>query len=97
VTPAAFRRSLSKAIPPKALSPALQALWWAKKGDWNKAHRRIMDETSQEAAWVHAHLHRVEGDTGNADYWYRRARQKPARGALDVEWETIAARLLRPL
>lgn len=94
VTPAAFKRSLSQSAPPKPLAPALQALWWVKKGDWHRAHRIVMDETSPEAAWVHAHLHRVEGDEANARYWYRQARRRPARGALDAEWQAIAASLV---
>lgn len=75
MTPAAFKRSLAKAVPSKALAPALQALWWAGKGDWDKAHCIVMDEQSQDAAWVHAYLHRAEGDEGNAAYWYRQARR----------------------
>ena len=59
------------------MSAPLAALWWAKKGDWDKAHRLVMDEQSAEAAWVHAYLHRVEGDLGNAGYWYRQA-HKPS-------------------
>jgi hypothetical protein len=94
MTPAAFKRSLAKAVPPKALAPALQALWWAKKGHWDKAHRIVMDEPSREAAWVHGYLHRVEADDGNAGYWYRRAQRKAATGAPDAEWDAIVATLL---
>ena len=72
----------------------LQALWWAGKGDWNKAHRLIMDEHSADAAWIHAHLHRVEGDEGNAAYWYRRANRKPATMEPRAEWQAIIASLL---
>ena len=95
MTPAAFNRSLAQAVPPRALSAALQGLWWAGKGDWNKAHRIVMDEASREAALVHAYLHRLEGDPGNAAYWYRQARQKPATGPIDAEWQAIAGALLR--
>lgn len=77
MTPAAFKRSLAKAVPSKALAPALQALWWAGKGDWDKAHCIVMDEQSQDAAWVHAYLHQAEGDEDNAGYWYRAG---PAQG-----------------
>jgi len=94
MTPAAFRLSLSHAVPPRALDAPLAALWWARRGDWDKAHRLVMDEASREAAWVHAYLHRVEGDTGNANYWYARARRHPARGDLDAEWEAILGALL---
>jgi hypothetical protein len=95
VTPAAFQISLSQSAPADALTPPLAALWWVKKGDWDKAHKIVQDEASEEAAWVHAYLHRVEGDLGNAGYWYRRARQPAAQGALDDEWETIVQALLR--
>ena len=94
MTPAAFKRSLNNAVPPKVFSSALQALWWAKKGNWDKAHRTVMDEPSREAAWVHAFLHRVEGDDGNAGYWYRQAQQKAATGPCDAEWDAIVATLL---
>jgi hypothetical protein len=93
MTPAAFRRTLSRAAPPNAAPPALKALWWARKGDWDKAHRIVMDEHSRDAAWVHAYLHRVEGDDGNAGYWYRQARVKAAGGSLDHEWDAIVEAL----
>jgi hypothetical protein len=94
MTPVAFKRSLSNAVPPKALAPELQALWWASKGYWDKAHRIVMGEPSKNAAWVHAYLHRAEGDDGNAGYWYRQARRKPAAGPLDAEWQLIVSALL---
>ncbi len=95
MTPAAFHLTLSHAVPPRSLGAPLAALWWAKRGDWDKAHRLVMDEAGREAAWVHAYLHRVEGDSGNANYWYGQARRQPARGDLDAEWEEIVAALLR--
>jgi hypothetical protein len=95
MTPAAFKRSLAQAVPPRAVSAALQGLWWAGKGYWDKAHRTVMDEPSRQAALVHAYLHRLEGDHGNADYWYRKARQKPATGPAEAEWQAIACALLR--
>jgi hypothetical protein len=94
-TLAAFKRHVSiHRAPPRAVSAPLQGLWWAKKGDWEKAHRIVMAEHSREAAWVHAHLHRVEGDAGNADYWYRQARRKPACGPHEAEWQAMVAALL---
>ena len=95
MTPTAFRRTLSLAAPPAALAPPLAALWWAGRGDWDKAHRLVMDEAGREAAWVHAYMRRVKGDTGNANYWYAQARRQPAQGDLDAEWEMIVAALLR--
>jgi hypothetical protein len=94
MTPAAFKRSLANAVPPRELGPELRALWWAGKGDWDKAHRLVMDEHSREAAWVHADLHRVEGDDGNAGYWYRRANRKPVTVPIATEWQEIVATLL---
>jgi len=88
-----FRESLSSASPPAGLAPPLNALWHAAKGDWDGAHRIVQDEASAEAAWVHAYLHRVEGDLGNAGYWYRRAGKPVAKGPLDEEWDAIAAAL----
>jgi hypothetical protein len=94
VSIADFRASLSGSAPAQALAPPLAALWWAAKGDWDKAHGIVQDESTREAAWVHAYLHRVEGDPGNAGYWYRQAGQPVAKDALDVEWERIASALL---
>jgi hypothetical protein len=84
-----FERSLVAETAPRGLAPALTALWWARKGDWDKAHKIVMDDDGRDAAWVHAYLHRVEGDAGNAAYWYRRAEQPVATGALDREWTAI--------
>ena len=69
-------------------------MWWAGKGDWNKAHAIVQDEDGADAAWVHAYLHRVEGDLGNAGYWYRRAGKPVATDPLEAEWERIVAALL---
>ena len=89
-----FRASLADAAPDKTLSPPLAALWWAAKGDWDKAHGIVQDEGDANSAWVHAYLHRVEGDLGNAGYWYRRAGQPVANDALEAEWGRIVAALL---
>ena len=89
-----FKRSLAKAKPPAGLAPALAALWWAGRDQWDKAHNIVMDEGSRDAAWVHAYLHRVERDLGNARYWYRQAGRSPATGAHDAEWEEIVRTLI---
>jgi hypothetical protein len=89
-----FKSSLAVPMQPAGLSPALAALWWAGKDDWDKAHRIVMDEADADCAWIHAYLHRVEGDLGNAGYWYRQAGRKPATGELAAEWAGIAAALL---
>lgn len=93
--PAAFRNSTEGSAPPIADDAALAGLWWAAKGDWAKAHSVVQADESSAAAWVHAYLHRVEGDLGNAAYWYRRAGRTPASEALDQEWDAIADALLR--
>lgn len=94
MTTAAFKRSLANKTPPAGLSPALAALWWAGRSNWDKAHDIVMSEDGADCAWVHAYLHRVEGDLENAGYWYRRARRKAAMGELAEEWAEIAAALL---
>lgn len=94
MTPSAFKRSLSDEKPPDTLSPALTALWWVGNDDWDKAHKIVMGDDGADCAWVHAYLHRVEGDLDNAAYWYRQARRKAATGALKVEWSEMVAMLL---
>jgi hypothetical protein len=94
MTLAEFQRSLTAGTAPRDLAAPLAALWWARKGDWDKAHKIVMEESSRDAAWVHAWLHRVEGDVGNAAYWYRQAKRPAASGAHDAEWTAIAAALL---
>jgi hypothetical protein len=89
-----LRATLSDAAPAPDLAPPLQALWWAAKGAWDKAHTIVQDEDTADAAWVHAYLHRVEGDLGNAGYWYRRAGKPTATDSLDVEWERIVSALI---
>jgi hypothetical protein len=95
MTPAAFKASLTKQAPPRSLAPPVEALWWAGKGEWDKAHTIVMNDDSREAAWVHAYLHRVEGDLPNAGYWYRTAGRPVCRETLEAEWRTVAAALLK--
>ena len=89
-----FRGSLSGTAPAAGLSVALQALWWQRKGDWDSAHGEAQSDNGAEAAWVHALLHREEGDLGNAGYWYRCANRDVFDGPLEAEWETIVKALL---
>lgn len=91
-----FRRSLLSPEPPAGLSGALVALWWAGKPDWARAHDIAAADGSSEAAWVHAYLHRHEGDLGNAAYWYRQAKKPVANGDLMEEWDGIVSALLQP-
>jgi hypothetical protein len=89
-----FRDSLSHDEPPRQLSVALSALWWDAKHNWKQAHDIAGQDEGPAAAWVHAYLHRKEGDLGNAGYWYRRADRVPATGSLEQEWLEIARSLL---
>ena len=90
----AFRASLGTDRPPADLSPALQALWREAKGDWQGAHALAQAQDDAEGAWVHAYLHRVEGDLANAGYWYRRAGRAPSNQPLPEEWAAVVAALL---
>jgi len=72
----------------------LRALWYDARGDWHRAHTIAQDVDDAGGAWVHAYLHRKEGDLGNAGYWYQRAGRDVASDPLDAEWERIAAALL---
>jgi hypothetical protein len=94
MTLAEFKRTLAKQKPPGGLSPALAALWWAAKDDWDRAHKLVMEEGVRDCAWVHAYLHRIEGDLSNAGYWYRQAHRPAGQGAFEREWEAIAGTLL---
>ena len=80
--------------PPGGLSPALKALWHLARGEWDAAHGCAQNRNDRDGAWVHAHVHRVEGDLANANYWYRRAERPPSEASLDDEWEAIATALL---
>ena len=73
---------------------ALLALWWDGKGDWEKAHEIAQDVAGADGAWVHAYLHRKEGDVGNAGYWYRRAGRDVARGDSGAEWVAMVTEML---
>lgn len=90
----AFTESLAAEAPPQGLSLALQALWYDAKGDWHTAHARAQDQEDQIGSWVHAYLHRKEGDDANAAYWYRRANKPVSTASLESEWESITQALL---
>jgi hypothetical protein len=74
-------------------APLLRALWLGLQGQWAEAHEIAQAEDSADAAWVHAWLHRIEGDEGNAAYWYRRAGKPVGQGSTDTEGEAIAQAL----
>jgi hypothetical protein len=89
-----FRNSLSQDVPPIGLNDPLKGLWWDAKGDWPKAHESAQEDESPGGAWVHAYLHRKEGYSANAGYWYHRAGKPAFNGALEAEWQHIVQRLL---
>ena len=89
-----FQASLVESAPPENLPELLKALWWDGKDNFDRAHGIAQDDESREAAWIHAYLHRKEGDSGNAGYWYRRAQRPFPKNTLDEEWQDIATELL---
>ena len=90
-----FRRTLEQPNAPETLTPPLRAMWEDAKGNWNAAHAIAQDIDDQTGSWIHAYLHRKEGDLGNAGYWYRRAGKPVAHDTLEDEWERIVSALLR--
>ncbi len=97
----ALRASLSGSAPPIGLTPPVVALWWLAKGGlkpgggWEKAHDIAQSNEGVPAYdWVHALVHRIEGDTGNAGYWYRRAGKSVSSLSIDAEWSEMATDLL---
>jgi hypothetical protein len=89
-----FKESLSGNQPPANTNVYLQALWFDAKGNWDKAHTLIQDVPDKNASWIHAYLHRKEGDIWNADYWYSKAGKKRPSFSLDEEWEELVNALL---
>ncbi|MGC2402331.1 MAG: hypothetical protein WA510_21230 [Acidobacteriaceae bacterium] len=90
-----FRASTSESAPPATLAPLLKALWWDAKGSFDRAHEIAQDYSSGDGAWIHAYLHRKEGNSENAGYWYHQAHQPHPDIPLDEEWGQIAGVLLR--
>ena len=89
-----FHQSLAASEPPAGLTFALAGLWWDAKGDWTKAHESAQQDEGFAGSWVHAYLHRKEGDASNAAYWYGRAKVPSSRSSFEEEWEEIASSLL---
>jgi len=89
-----FCQSLTATEPPAGLSQALTGLWFDAKGDWKRAHESAQEDEGVEGSWVHAYLHRKEGDHSNAAYWYSRAGKPVCREPLDAEWRSIVKGLL---
>ncbi|HHZ82694.1 MAG TPA: hypothetical protein EYN60_01520 [Nitrospirales bacterium] len=92
-----FKATLVDDAPPAEIDPVLRALWLEARGDWDGAHKIIQDSSDRSAAWVHAYLHRKEGDLTNAAYWYSRAGRDVSSFSLDGEWEEVVKTLLADL
>ncbi len=89
-----FKQSVNNKTPPVNVSVYLLALWYDARGDWDQAHRMVDSVEDDTAYWVHAYLHRKEGDIGNADYWYSKAHKKRPSANLPEEWEILVKALL---
>ena len=89
-----FLQSVENNVPLETISVYLKALWYDAKGNWNKSHEIIQDVPDRNASWIHAYLHRKEGDTWNANYWYNRAGRDMPDISLDEEWEQITKEML---
>ncbi|NIR50086.1 hypothetical protein GWO43_16405 [candidate division KSB1 bacterium] len=89
-----FKKTLSDESPPEGLDKAVQALWHDANGDWDTAHNLAQSVGDTTGAWVHAYLHRKEGDLSNASYWYSRASRSMPKTTLEEEWEQIVSELL---
>jgi hypothetical protein len=89
-----FKASLQEEQPGSELSVQLKSLWYDGKGDWQKAHAEVDQLNDGASAWVHAYLHRKEGDLWNADYWYSKAGKIRPQLSLEAEWETLVKQLI---
>jgi hypothetical protein len=89
-----FKSTISSGSIPDGLSKPLLAMWYDGTGNWNQAHEIAQDIQSTEGSWIHAYLHRKEGDQGNAGYWYHRANRPVCNTSLQAEWEHIVTALL---
>ena len=94
MNPSAFKSTLKEDKPPAGISGCLQALWYDGKNDWERAHTIAQDIGNKDGAWVHAYLHRKEGDSWNANYWYVRAGKTMPGYSLEREWEEMVKSLL---
>jgi len=89
-----FNKSLNSDKPHAEASVYLKALWHDAKGNWNEAHELIQDLPDKNASWIHAYLHRKEGDLFNADYWYSKAGRRRPSLSLEEEWKQLVTSLL---
>ena len=90
-----FKATINDDTPPQGVSAVLSSMWYQAKGDWDKAHKIDQSHKSPFGNWVHAYLHRVEGDLGNAAYWYNLAEKPVCKSSLSDEWDDIVMTLFR--
>jgi len=90
-----FMRSLELSDPPESCTPCLKALWYDKNEDWVKAHQIAQKINTKDGSWIHAYLHRKEGDRSNAAYWYSRAGRTVPQISLSEEWESMIGYFLK--
>ena len=84
----------ASSVRPTGVRAEVIAMWQEARGDWTEAHATVQDLETPAAAWVHAYLHRREGDQSNARYWYTRADRPVAKGSFEDEWLAIVTELL---
>ncbi len=84
-----FMDSLQAAKPPAEMEGNILALWYDKKGEWDKAHEIVQRTGGRQGDWIHAYLHRKEGDPGNASYWYAMVGKTRPNTSLNDEWEAL--------
>jgi hypothetical protein len=89
-----FKSSVTGRHPPRNISPCLEALWYDGNGNWERAHQIAQEIEDKNGAWIHAYLHRKEGDLGNARYWYSMAGKKMPEQSLREEWEALTREFL---
>ena len=89
-----FRLSIGSNQVPTDLPQPLRALWEDARGNWSAAHAIVQDLPDPAGSWIHAYLHRKEGELVNANYWYRRAGRPTPHDTLEEEWERIVTALL---
>ena len=84
-----FIKLTKKSEPSDNLAGIHLVIWYAVKDNWDMAHNIVQEINTETASWIHAYLHRVEGDISNAHYWYNRARQEPSSESLESELDDI--------
>ncbi len=89
-----FKETLKQAVPPTAWPEALKALWFDAKGDWESSHNIAQDMHNELGSWMHAYLHRKEGDRFNAGYWYRQAGKSYPEMSLETELKQMVVFVL---